>query len=48
MSTRNLIVSMIQKGDKSESAMNKAFDNANEVAAKAEKQEKDKKQKESK
>ena len=41
MSTKSVIKSVIQ--DKSESAMNEAFDNANEVAAKLEAQKDDKK-----
>ncbi len=35
MSTRSVILSIIQKGGKKDADMNKAFDNANEVAAKA-------------
>lgn len=38
MGTKNLIKAIIQ--DKGESAMNSAFDDANEVAAKAEKDKK--------
>ena len=45
MSAKNTILSSIQKKDASQSALVSAFDNANEVAAKLEKQEKDKKQK---
>lgn len=35
MSTKSVIKAIVQKGDKSKSAIYKAFDNANEVAAKA-------------
>ncbi len=45
MSTKSIIKSAIQKGDKSESAMNSAFDNANEVAASLEREKGDKKAK---
>ena len=37
MGVRNLILSMIQKKGGNNSAMNSAFDNANEVAAKMQK-----------
>ncbi len=33
MSTKSVIKSIIQKGDKSQSAIDAAFDNANEVAS---------------
>ena len=33
MATKNLVLSMIQTGDKSKSAMYKAFDNANTLVA---------------
>jgi len=39
MSTRNTVLSIIQKGNKKGSAMNSAFDNANEVAAQGKKKE---------
>lgn len=34
MSTNSVIKSLLQTGDKSQSAMNKMFDNANSIAAK--------------
>ena len=40
MSTRNTLLSVIQKEGKKGSAMNSVFDNENEVAAKIEKNEK--------
>lgn len=45
MSTRNLIVSLVQKEGKKGSAMNSVFDNMNTVAAKIESKKDDKKKK---
>ena len=45
MSAKTVIKSMIQKGDKKASAMNKMFDNANVQAAKANEIKKENKKK---
>lgn len=45
MSTKSIIKSIIQEGDKSLTAMYKAYDNANEVAVKKESKKKEDKKK---